>query len=233
MTMRNVVIFDIESCTWNFKADKGFLLCVGYKYLGDKKITVLTREFPDDPFNDKKLCKEIYDVLSKAEGLITHNGKRFDVPFLNTRFLLNGLPVLPPALRHFDTCETIFKKLKMGASLKNSIEEFGLPSEKTALSLKGSLQAVYGDKKQYKWIVDHCRKDVQATEKLYEKLKALGAPGWSMAALADRPSSCPVCGESGGLQRRGWNKAIKRQTPRYQCQNCGGWSSGKSQPIPE
>lgn len=229
--MKNVVVFDIEACTWNFKADKGFLLCVGYKYLGDRGTTVLTRKFPSDPFDDKALCADMYEVLSQAEGFITHNGKRFDVPFLNTRLLLNGLPLLPAQTRHFDTCETIFKKLKMGASLKNSIEAFGLDAEKTPLDLKGSLRAVYGDKKEYKWIVDHCKKDVEATEKLYDRLKAVGAPGWSMAALQDRPSACPVCGERGSLRRRGWNIAITRKAPRFQCTKCGGWSAGKAEKL--
>lgn len=229
--MKNVVIWDIECVTFNFKLDKGFLLCVGYKYLDEGKVEVLTRPLGGDPFDDKALAKATYDILSNAEAVITHNGKRFDVPAINTRLLLNGLPVLPATLRHFDTCETIFKKLKMGASLKNCISEFDLPSEKTALDLKGSLRAVMGNKKDYNWIVDHCKKDVLATEALYKRLAPMGAPGWSMAALKGKKEACPTCGDAGRMQRRGWNVAIKNRSPRFQCQKCGGWVSGKSEPI--
>lgn len=156
--MKNVIIFDIEACTWNFKADKGFLLCVGYKYLGDTKTTVLQRKFPvKDVFDDKELCQRVYDVLAddSVEAYIGHNLKWFDIPFFNTRLLLNGLPPLPQT-RVFDTCNTMYKKLRMGNSLKNAIFQFKLPAEKTALDLPGSLRAAMGDKKEMALIVDHC-----------------------------------------------------------------------------
>lgn len=231
--MKNIIVWDLESCTWNFKADKGFLLCVGYKFLGEPKIHILERKFPHrDIFDDKDLCKQAYEVLAdpSVEGYIGHNLNFFDVPFLNTRLLLNGLPVLP-RVKIFDTCNVMYKKLRMGNSLKNAIFQFKLPSEKTSLDLPGSLRAAAGDKKEMRLITDHCVKDVQATEELYKRVAPLGAPGWSIGALSKKPDACPSCG-SAKLQRRGWNVALKRRSPRLQCQDCGAWSSGKTEVIP-
>ena len=229
--MKNIVVFDIEALTFSFKADKGCLLCVGYKYLNEGKAMVLRRTQFDDPFNDKKLCEQIYPILANAEGWITHNGKHFDVPFLNTRFLLNGLQPLPHTTRHFDTCDVMYHKLKMGNSLKNAIEQFKIPTEKTPLDLRGSLKAALGDKKEMDYIVDHCKRDIVATESLYTTLAPLGAPGWSMKTLVDRPEVCPSCGKSGEIHRRGWNKLVTRKSPRFQCQACGHWFSGKIEKI--
>ncbi len=232
--MKNVIIFDIEAVTFGFKADKGFLLCVGYKYLNEGKPIVLKRQFPAEPFDDKALCKQIYEVLAdpSVEAYIGHNVKWFDIPFLNTRFLMNRLPPLPP-VRVFDTCNTMYKNLKMGNSLKNAIFQFKLPAEKTSLDLPGSLRAGMGNKKEMDLIVDHCYKDVDATEKLYKVLAPLGHQGWNLSALSNKLASCPHCLASNKLQRRGWNVAIKKRSPRFQCQKCGGWSSGKSEKIGE
>ena len=229
---KNIIVFDIEACTWNFKADKGFLLCVGYKYLGDSKTTVLEKKKFGDPFDDKELCKRVYDVLadSSVEGYIGHNHKWFDIPFLNTRFLLNGMSPLPQA-RIFDTCDVMYKKLKMGNSLKNAIWQFKLPSEKTTLDLPGSLRAAMGDKKEMALIVDHCRKDVESTELLYNKLLPLGANGWSMAALSRNKEACPQCGVVGKLVRKGWKVAVSRKSQQFQCMACGGWHCGKAEAL--
>jgi hypothetical protein len=41
---------------------------------------------------DAKLCKELWELMEEADIVITHNGNRFDLPRIRTRFLMNGLP---------------------------------------------------------------------------------------------------------------------------------------------
>lgn len=228
-----MIVWDLECVGFNFKGDKGFLLCVGYKYLGDKKTYVIERKFPSkDCFDDKELCQEISKVLSAdgVEAYIGHNLNWFDVPFMNTRLLLNGLPPLPK-VKVFDTCSVSYKLLRVGNSLGNLIQQFDLPAEKTRLSLPGSLRAAMGDKKEMALISDHCRKDVIATEELYKVLLPLEVAGWSRASLSRDMTACPRCAKTGGLLRRGWNIAIKKKAPRLQCKFCRGWSSGKAEAI--
>src|SRR6266853_6754141 len=82
-----IAIFDIETSTFGFKANSGFILCCGIKELG-KPIKMLVRDnMQPDPLNDKKLVTQIYDELSKMDMVVGHNIKWFDMPFINSRLL--------------------------------------------------------------------------------------------------------------------------------------------------
>ena len=53
--------------------------------------------------DDKRISEGIWKLVDQADIVIAHNGSQFDVPNLNTRFLLNDLP--PPKL--YQTIDTL------------------------------------------------------------------------------------------------------------------------------
>lgn len=230
----NIVLWDIETFGFDFGADKGFILCGSYKTLGKKGIGTAVRKNLGrngaKMWDDKQVCKQLYDVLSKADMWVTHNGKRFDVPFLNTRLLKHGLAPLPP-VPHFDTCEVIWKKLKMRARLDNVQKFFKFPDKKTDLVLEKHAMAAAGHAKMLKEIVVHCEADVRVLEHAYKKLRILGYKHPNIAAIAEDGDKCPYCGKRETLQRRGYIVAKVRRSARFQCQSCGGWSHGSPEKI--
>jgi len=52
--------------------------------------------------NDKKILKPLWKLLDKADIVVTHNGKAFDIKKLNARFILNGMQP-PSSFRNIDT----------------------------------------------------------------------------------------------------------------------------------
>jgi uncharacterized protein YprB with RNaseH-like and TPR domain len=82
--------------------------------------------------DDEAVVRRAYEVLSQADAVVTHNGKRFDWRFLQTRILHHGLKPLPK-IPHIDTCQvaksnlyafnnrlnTIAKLLSAGQKLEN------------------------------------------------------------------------------------------------------------------
>jgi len=51
-------------------------------------------------------CQEIYKVLSEADAVVTHNGKRFDWKFLQTRLIKHKLKPMSKT-PHIDTCVSL------------------------------------------------------------------------------------------------------------------------------
>src|SRR5213592_2031591 len=82
-----VAFLDIEAS--NLKADFGTVVVTSIKPYGGDPIT-----FTAKPGRDKKLLIAVAAELSKYQAWVTFYGKLFDVPFINSRMLVNGLPPL-------------------------------------------------------------------------------------------------------------------------------------------
>lgn len=221
--MNKILFFDLE--TTNLRADFGYLLAIGYKFAGDKKSTVLQIEHKGDPIKfrqaEKKLLQDFLRVYMQADMIVTYNGKRFDVPYLNAKYLEYNLGILPN-LAHVDHYWTVKNNLGISRkSLQNASYYLSLSNEKTPVEGRVWVDAMMGDRKALKYIVDHCRADVDLLEELHEKICGLVR----MHPRVNGYGPCRYCGED-KLQRRG--KAVlttKKVQYRYQCQNCGRWET--------
>jgi uncharacterized protein YprB with RNaseH-like and TPR domain len=76
-----------------------FLVGIG-RFEGDS--FHLAQFFMRDPSEEPALLEGIMDFLAPNAGLVTFNGKAFDAPLLNTRYLLHSLPVPFAAFCHLD-----------------------------------------------------------------------------------------------------------------------------------
>jgi hypothetical protein len=68
------------------------------KWLGSNELMYMDQRDQKDIQNDKKILKEIWDLLDEADVVIGQNSKRFDVKKLNARFIQHGFP--PPSTSH-------------------------------------------------------------------------------------------------------------------------------------
>jgi len=223
-----VMLFDIESS--DLEASFGHTLCFGYKYLGDKQTRVLSlRDFPEPPKEeepDAHLLVRVNDLLTnRADIIVTYYGKEFDRKFLNTRMLMCGLSPLPPlSHEHVDLYYTARGNLKLHSNRLQAVSEsLGCPYSKTPVRADTWRRAQRGDPKSMRYVIDHCRLDVDILEWCYLKLRAF---------VRQHPrvglgGSCRACGGT-AFQRRGFTitKAGGR-AQRLQCQKCGMWDTQK------
>jgi hypothetical protein len=151
----------------------GRIVCVGVCGVE----TAFERAFTDRP--EKELLLSFWRWLGKArpELVVTFNGKRFDVPFLNLRSAIHGLEpavVIPaePGSRspHFDVREVLEgDDRRRRGSLDYFCSVFGLPSPKERMD--GSLvEQAYGEGR-VEDIARYCLSDCRATAALYSRLK--------------------------------------------------------------
>ncbi len=74
-----------------------FLLGLAWLDLSTGELVVEQRFLPD-PASEREFLAPLSERLAAADLLVCFNGKSYDLPLLNTRFILNGLPEVPGGL---------------------------------------------------------------------------------------------------------------------------------------
>lgn len=236
--MPKIIAWDLE--TSNLNANFGYILCAGWKVIGDSKTHVIKiNDFPlhkKDCTNDYEVVKRMGEVLATADGVVTWFGQFFDEPYLNSRLLVHNLPLLPPftAGTHIDGWRIARKKLKLNSNRLASVSSFLGVEEKTPLNGPIWVKAMAGDKSALRYVYKHCEQDVIVLEQVYERLKPLC--NWHFNVnLAAEPADklaplCPRCG-SDKLERRGFRWSYSTKTQRFYCKGCGAWSLGSPKRV--
>jgi len=226
---KKILFFDIEAT--NLSASIGYILTIGYKWAGDKSASVLridkTPEFHKKKTNDTGLLKQFEEIFNKAEVVVYHFGDFYDLPFIQTRRLIKGLPPLGD-ISSVDTWRIAKKKLKFHNNrLETILETLNCPIKKTKINGEKWIDAMSGDTKAIDYVVDHCRKDVEVLEWVYNKIKAVWPHHPNMFSSSLKPGSriCPICGTETGT-KSGVRRNVKKLYIRMKCANCGHWWKG-------
>lgn len=175
--------------------------------------------------DDKRIMKGIWAMLNEADIVITHNGKKFDMPKLNTRFLLNGLtPPLP--YQQIDTCDSARKMLAFSSNKQEFISiAFGSPRKLETGGFELWDSCYKGDEKAIAKMEEYNIGDIISLELNYLKLRPYIMPHPNMGLfIMDGLQRCPSCG-SDDLQDCG--KDYRTTVAVYELKkcNCCGASS--------
>lgn len=176
---------------------------------------------------DEHLLLGLWNLLNEATVVITQNGKSFDGPKINARFIYYKMPP-PSPYKHLDTYLIARHTAQFTSNkLEYLTDKLCIKYKKLAHSkypgmslwtecLKGNVSA-WNEMKKYNI------RDVLATEELYMRLRA-----WTPKSSPDiyhHPALCPVCG-SDNVQHRGTEIKKTGRYKRLHCQKCGKWSLG-------
>lgn len=232
-----ILLFDIEAT--QLKGDFGRLLSFGWKWFQKgkaqvKDITEFPKRFRRDPTDDRELAVFARRILEQADLWVTWYGKRFDIPFLNTRLLAHREPMIRPT-SHDDGWEIARFNLKLHSNRLASVSAFLGLEEKTPLKPEVWTRATAGHPPSIHYVDQHCRQDVYVLEAAYEILRSYSKTPTNINLTRDseelvgKLGACPVCGSS-RLQSRGHRLARTSKRRSFYCTNCGAWSAGP--PIP-
>jgi uncharacterized protein YprB with RNaseH-like and TPR domain len=237
--MSKILLIDIEtspSLGWvwskwetnviDFEQD-WYILSFGYKWLGEKKVTVFGLDdfngYKKDPENDKNLINMLWTLLDEADVIIAHNGDRFDIPKINTRFLTHKLNP-PSPYKTIDTLKIARSVFKFDSNKLDDLGRYlsiGRKLPHTGFHLwKGCMS---GDKASWKLMKKYNSNDVELLEKVYYIMRS-----WAKnhpAINQGLSECCPKC-QSQKVQRRGFDYTLQRKKQRYVCTDCHGWFQG-------
>lgn len=201
------------------------IICAGYKYLDEKTTHCLNVwDYSKNINDDKRLVKALYEILKDADAIVTHNGKRFDWKFLQTRLMVHGLPPLNK-IPHIDTCGLAKENLFLYNNRLGTLGEFLADDNKIQTGgWELWVDCYKGDKKARKKMSDYCKQDVKLTEKVFKPLRpfATNLPNYNLY-VEDKKKVCPTCG-SNKLKSHGLHRTKTKVYRRYRCRNCNSYS---------
>jgi hypothetical protein len=203
-----------------------FGLCWSAKWLFDDTI-MSDRLTGKEALNedDKRITKSLWKLLDECDIAIAHNGDSFDIPNMNTRFIVNGL--LPPSPYQTIDTKTVAKK-QFGFthnSLDGLSKIFGL-GEKKKTDFDLWVACTEGDEKALGYMEEYNKEDVKLLEELYLKLRPWikGHPNLGLFVESDG-AVCPNCG-SEDIEWTG--KFYYTQTGKYDTYRCSCGAYGRS-----
>lgn len=173
--------------------------------------------------DDKKTLAGIHALLSKADVVITQNGKSFDQKKLNARFILQGFKPVS-GFKHIDTKEIAFRKFGFTS---NKLEYM---TDKLCVKYKKQDHAKFpgftlwaeclkGNKAAWREMKKYNIHDVLATEELYNKFMAWDT-SLNLNVYTDYLSNTCSCGSS-DFQKNGFQFTPNGKYQRYCCAKCG------------
>ena len=144
---------------------------------------------------DKAMIKKFIAQMDKADEIITHNGKRFDTPWIRTRALYHGLE-MRHTYNEIDTYKLCKKYLNLPSnSLKEVCKYYNLVSKKDAGGMDTWVDVVSQKSQE---ALDHLLfygdGDIVSLEAVFNKIKTYVKPNMHYAVLrGEEKFHCPEC----------------------------------------
>ena len=173
--------------------------------------------------DDKRIMEGVWELLNEADIVVAHNGDKFDIPKLNTRFLLNGMnPPLP-----YQSIDTL-KHIKRNFSFTSNKLEFvnrmlGLPRKTHHEGFTLWSKCYTGDSESLKKMLDYNINDVKILEETYLMLRPWikPHPNTALFILDEHASRCPTCGSANLIEQGKKYYTTVNAYSQFRCGNCG------------
>jgi len=232
-----ILFFDIETSPvlyLKFQKDKNpffshdgiledaYMISAVWKMAGDAKIHSVSSP---KIWDDYAAVKTLRDALAKADIVVGHNIKKFDLKFFNSRLIYHRLQPLP----QLDLVDTLLEVKKIASFTSHKLDYLSkLLNNKGKIHVDFSLwkAVVSGDKEALNKMVKYNVVDVRRTEELYNVLKPYmkSHPHVGVIKGLKRECSCPKCG-SDNIKFDGVRvSAAGIKTQQIQCHDCHGFS---------
>lgn len=204
------------------------ILSAAWKWLDEKQIHSMGRPDCKRPDTDKEIVAKLWGLFDSADMVIAHNGVKFDQKKVRTRMLVHGLGP-PSPYKEVDTLQIARNQFAFSSNkLDDLCRELGIGRKLTHVGFKLWQGCMAGDPASWRTMIRYNRHDVRLLEAVYLKLLPWAKNHPNVAAIDDKPNTCPRCGVTGEMVSRGWAIASMTRRPRFMCKACGGWCAGRS-----
>jgi uncharacterized protein YprB with RNaseH-like and TPR domain len=193
----------------------------------DKK-TIKTHALPDyrgyskNRYDDKRLARDMWEVVNEADFIVAHNGDEFDLKKANARFIVHGLT--PPApYKSIDTLKISRRNFKFDSNkLDNIARQLGVGRKLPHTGADLWRRCLDGDPDAWNTMRRYNAHDVALLDGVYHKIRSWDARHPDLNHYT-RAGACPTC-QSMNIQRgRGWNVSRAGKKERLRCLDCNKW----------
>lgn len=174
------LVFDFETkpgAYWYDDATTTLVCAWAGKFVGEERVdscfmvprwlTPWVQHHVGDVAVDRRVGMLLFrNAWAQADRVVTHNGKRFDLPIINGALDRLGLPGLEPK-PHIDTLVDRRGSRGVKRSLEALAERYELPDEKLSVSSETWERAYEFEPAAIKTVLERAESDVVLTEQLY------------------------------------------------------------------
>ena len=235
----NILVFDIENApleayvwntqVWNARISPSQLIqdwnmiSWSAKWLNDSKImnACLTPKESKDR-DDERVVKKLWKLFDKASIVVAHNGRKFDVPMANTRFIKYGMKP-PSPFKIVDTLRMARGSFNITYNKLDYLGEFLGLGRKLPTEFDLWVRCLNGERKALKEMQTYNDQDVILLEEVYHKLKSWGKSHPNYNVYHNTKDCCSTCG-SKNLKRKGEYVTMVNSFDTFQCRDCGSFS---------
>ena len=205
-----------------------FMLSWAAKWLGSKEVMsdVLTpMEALEE--NDRRLLNGLWVLLNDADIVIVHNCQ-FDIPNINTRFVLYGF-IPPSPYKQIDTLKVAQNQFGFTHNGLDALAQFFGMEGKLHTDFDLWKRCIRGEEQALFYLEKYNKKDVVVLEKVYYKLRPFikGHPNLDLYNDGE-DVLCPSCEKDALVELSGkyfYTQAVRYKI--YQCSECGSISRSK------
>jgi len=241
MTKAKILFLDIETApnkvyTWalfdqnigiNQIIEPSYVLCWAAKWANERTmmsdaIINYSRNFKKHPRDDSKIALSMWKLLDEADIVVTHNGNRFDLKWLNTIFLKHGMPP-PSTYASIDTYQQLRTNFRFQSNkLQFSAGDLGLGQKVKHEGFDLWIKCMRGEIKPWKRMVKYCCGDVRLLEDLYTELRPFIKNHPNLALYEDTVDGlvCPNC-TGRRFKKKGFAYTSSQKYQRNVCLDCG------------
>lgn len=204
------------------------VISVSWKYLNEPTTHVKCiadyHGYTPNVVDDEKLIREVWYVLDEADIISAHFGDAFDLKKLNARFAYYGLNS-PSPYQTIDTKKVASKYFKFDSNSLNNLGAYLNVGQKI---VNGGfdlwIRCMSGDLDAWELMKSYNTQDVVLLEQVYFKLRPFikNHPDLNVNKSEEVCTSCA----STNVQKRGFSPTKLGKKQRYQCSDCGSWSTG-------
>jgi len=178
--------------------------------------------------DDKRIMYSLWKLLDEADVVIGHNGDKFDIPKINTRFVLNGMSP-PSPYRSVDTLKIAKRKFKFSSNRLDYLGQLlGVGRKIDTGGFQLWTRCMQGEDAALQEMLDYNQQDVLLLEDVYDKLMPFASihPSHTAAQEDLDDPTCPKCG-SDDLHKRGYAYTNMSKFQRFRCNDCSSWSRSR------
>jgi len=236
-----ILVFDIESSpsisytfgrfktniAWNQIEQEPIMLTWVAKWLNSSD--VLSDKITKEEVlkaDDYRIVKSLWDLMDSADIVIAHYGDRFDLPLLNTRAILNGLPPYN-TIRSIDTKKVASGIFKFPSNKLDALAKyFGLEG-KIETEFQLWVDCLKGDEQAIQDMETYNIQDVFVLEEVYLKLRPYIKSHPNIAVYMDvKTQVCSSCGSTKLNKTGKFQYTNTGKFKLYRCE-CGALSRGR------
>lgn len=208
-----------------------YILSYAAKFLDEKKVyckgLIDYKGYQKNKEDDKALCQDLADLISQADFIIAHNGRKFDIPKINARLIKHKIHPFPH-LPIVDTYTEAKRHFKFTSNRLNDLAMYlGLGAKESTGGIDTWAGCMAGKKKSWDIMKKYNIMDVLIDEKVYYALLPWmrSHPNMTVFSCED---GCHNCGST-EIIKRGFLPTKTGKKQRYQCKKCGSWTQGPSE----